>query len=128
MTFSWTTYFTLAQELLKAAPNSPLEETRLRSAISRAYYAVFNESRIFLEARIPNIVIPKTGKAHQVVPNLLISHNLSNQDWASVGNKLIILKRYRRQADYDDFVRKLPSTAKLSILEASAALALLRSL
>jgi len=128
MTFSWATYFTLAQELFKNAPNSPLQEARLRSAISRAYYAVFNESRVFLEARIPNVNIPKTGAAHNVVPDLLIHHSLSNQNWVSVGNKLKRLKGYRRQADYDNRINQLPKTAQLSILEASSALALLKNL
>jgi len=41
MSFDWADYLTLAQELADQAASSQSTEAKLRSAISRAYYAAF---------------------------------------------------------------------------------------
>ena len=67
MSFVWSDYLELAKELLGGAVGSPLEEAKLRSAISRAYYAVFNEARDYLVLNKPDLIIPNTGEAHEVL-------------------------------------------------------------
>lgn len=43
MSFDWKTYFDLALELVQEPSHfSSSEEARLRSAISRAYYSIFD--------------------------------------------------------------------------------------
>jgi hypothetical protein len=71
-----------------------IEEAKLRSAISRAYYAVFHEARLFLVAKRPTLIIPETGAAHDVVKDTFLDD--SNPDWITVGVKLDRLKINRR--------------------------------
>ena len=61
MSFVWSDYLDLAKELLGSAVGSPIEEAKLRSAISRAYYAVFNEARNYLVLNKPGLIIPDTA-------------------------------------------------------------------
>ena len=45
MSFDWSEYLKLAQELAGQTGNPASQEARLRAAVSRAYYAVFCISR-----------------------------------------------------------------------------------
>ena len=48
MSFDWSEYLTLAQELTSASTSSPIQEAHLRAAVSRAYYAAFCKARNYL--------------------------------------------------------------------------------
>ena len=48
MSFNWSEYLGLAQQLAGKAQISATRESRLRSAISRAYYAAFILARNYL--------------------------------------------------------------------------------
>ncbi len=48
MSFDWSEYLILAQELTSTSINSPIQEAHLRAAISRAYYAAFCKARNYL--------------------------------------------------------------------------------
>ena len=48
MSFNWSEYLALAQQLAGKAQISATQESRLRSAISRAYYAAFIKGRNYL--------------------------------------------------------------------------------
>ncbi len=48
MSFNWSEYLILAQELTSQSTASSIQEAHLRSAISRAYYASFCEARNLL--------------------------------------------------------------------------------
>jgi hypothetical protein len=52
--FDWTSYFVLARELAKRP-----EEASRRTAVSRAYYAIFNKARLLLEGE--GTVVSSTG-------------------------------------------------------------------
>jgi len=45
MSFNWSEYLGLAQQLAGKAPISATRESRLRSAIIRGYYAAFIQAR-----------------------------------------------------------------------------------
>ena len=45
MSFNWSEYLALAQQLAGKAQISATQESRLRSAISRAYYSAFIQAR-----------------------------------------------------------------------------------
>jgi len=48
MNFEWDHYLEVAENLCRHASETEEEEACFRSAISRAYYAVFHESRVYL--------------------------------------------------------------------------------
>lgn len=53
MSFDWSQYLDIANELYKQAQNEPqpLQEAKYRASISRAYYAVFGKARDQLRQR-----------------------------------------------------------------------------
>jgi len=124
----WSDYFDLAQELHGGAAGTPFEEAKLRSAISRAYYAVFNEGKHFLIQRVPNIRIPIDGAAHKVVVDGFIDNPSNNPDWISIGVIMGRLKRNRTKADYDADVPKLLDLTHTCMREAATVLTLLQAL
>ncbi len=126
MSFVWSEYLDLAKELLASASGSSIEEAKLRSAISRAYYAVFHEARLFLIANRPTLIIPETGAAHDVVKDTFLDD--LNPDWITVGVKLDRLKTNRRLADYKNPVTGLVNTATISMRFADEAIAKLKTL
>src|SRR6266536_662971 len=64
MSFDWSEYLTLAQELTSASTSSPIQEAHLRAAISRAYYAAFCKARNYLLNK-DGYVTPRNTNAHQ---------------------------------------------------------------
>lgn len=113
MSFDWSHYLDLAKELHTGSSGSPIEEAKLRSTISRAYYAVFCVARNYLRVHKPSIYIPPTGRAHRVVRETF--ENGPNSDWKSIGITLGRLKNRRTLADYEDTVTGLSSLAQVSL-------------
>ena len=126
MSFVWSEYLDLAKELLGDASKSPIEEAKLRSAISRAYYAAFNEARNYLEINKPTVYIPKTGAAHEIVADTFLDD--SKPDWIAVGLNLSRLKANRHKADYWDTITGLSNLTTISLRFAADAIAKLKTL
>jgi uncharacterized protein (UPF0332 family) len=122
----WSDYLDLAQELHGGAVGTPFEEAKLRSAISRAYYAVFNEGRDFLRVRMPRLLIPEDGRAHEFVADVFA--NDSRADWVTVGAKMGRLRQNRRKADYFPSVNGLLPLTVFCLQQASIALTTLKRL
>src|SRR5437016_9258 len=118
----WSSYFDLAQELYGGAAGTLFEEAKLRSAISRAYYAVFNEGRFFLIKRVPNIRIPTDGTAHKVVADGFIDNQSNDPNWISIGMTMGRLKRNRTKADYDTSVPRLLDLTQICMRDAATIL------
>lgn len=106
MSFDGSEFFTLAQDLAKNATGTPTEEARLRSAISRAYYASFLKSRDFWRHK-KHEYVSSGGTAHGEVQDLFI--NSTDTTYQDVGSKLQQLYKCRRSADYDLRFNSLPS-------------------
>jgi uncharacterized protein (UPF0332 family) len=98
MSFDGSDFLLLAQELAGKKQGVSTEEARLRSAISRAYYAAFLEARRFLRKRGTRITF--SSKAHDDVINTLL--NDADPNYQSLGADLDLLRTLRRQADYGD--------------------------
>jgi len=64
MTFDWSEYLKLAQELAGQTVSPANEEAKLRSSVSRAYYAAFCKARNYLRD-IEGCSIPSTPEAHR---------------------------------------------------------------
>lgn len=115
MSFDWSEYFSLAQELVGQSVNLPAgQEARSRAAISRAYYAAFCECRNYLwDSGDSEEERPRGSKVHQFVKNEFVSS--SNVMRQSVGRNLDRLRIKRNQADYDDEISNLPKNTDLSL-------------
>lgn len=101
MTFDWSEYLKLAQELAGDDTDPANEEAKLRSSISRAYYAAFCKARNHLRD-VDGQNVPTSGKAHTYVcKKFEYSYDRTR---AKIGTNLRRLKDYRKQADYYDYV------------------------
>jgi uncharacterized protein (UPF0332 family) len=99
MPFDWTAYLDLARELAGQTPGPPLEEARLRSAISRAYYAAFKKAFNYLCDRDPGVRFQRNDVHRYVCEKFLYNPDVS---WQDVGSNLDRLRWLRNRADYDD--------------------------
>lgn len=131
VSFDWDGYLDIAkqflQELEEDASDTNENESKVRCGISRAYYAAFNDSRIFLH----NIGIEPSmfgESSHKKV--IQEFKNLCNKpdnqqfgkEYKIIFNKLSLLKDERTKADYADYLidEKLYSKdAKKNMLEKS---------
>lgn len=86
----WNDYFALAKSL-----QSTPTEASLRSAISRAYYALFNLAHKVVEGR--GHEFPKYSNKHEAV---YYYFSLNNEP--SIASKLESLRKLRNTSDYDE--------------------------
>jgi uncharacterized protein (UPF0332 family) len=92
--FDWSSYLVLAQELAKRP-----DEASRRTAVSRAYYAIFNKARALLEAE--GTVISNTGRAHDDIWRTLEGAGRGRRRLGAEGKRL---REMRRKVDYDGAV------------------------
>ena len=116
MSFDWTNYLNLAQELTGAATTLSNEEAKLRSAISRAYYAAFIQARNHLRDR-EQYLTPPGGNPHYDVP--LQFQQSTDVRRRAIGVNLNRLRKHRNFADYADRFGGLPAATSLSIQRAT---------
>lgn len=113
MSFDWTEYFSLAQELTGQNPPFPSgQEAKSRAAISRAYYAAFCRSRNYLRD-VEGIPISKGAAVHGQVKREF--GNSQDNMRRSVGRNLDRLREKRNKADYDDAMPSLSNDTILSM-------------
>lgn len=126
MSFDWSEYLTLAQELTSAAATSPIQEAHLRTAISRAYYAAFWKARSFLLDK-DGYQTPKGINAHWDVLNKF--EGSSDMRRRKVGTLLRSLKGLRNIADYEaTFLGNQPGRTQGVLIEAEQVISLLRTI
>lgn len=124
MSFDWSQYFNLARELAGQTTPPAGQEARLRSALSRAYYAVFCLARNHLRDR-EGLSIPR-DRVHSYV----IDHFKTSADPArsQLGHDLDRLRWDRNKADYHDDLPKFDYIATLDMLLAQQLLTTLAKL
>lgn len=111
MSFDWSEYLSVAKELATQTTTAH-KEAKLRSAISRAYYAAFITARNNLRDR-SGLLIPKTSDAHSYVSQ---QFELSvDPVRRTIGEKLVRLRRFRRQADYVDTFPGLSGITQIAL-------------
>ncbi len=106
MSFNWSEYFDVAQELFEQVKHpSPHQEAKLRIAISRAYYAAFGMARDHLrlkdkiwEPRTLTNVKRERVSVHEYVIDQFI--NSPDSKRVEIGVNLDRLRKYRNAADY----------------------------
>ena len=113
MSFDWTDYLRLANELCAKPFSSRNTEAKRRSAISRAYYAAFGRSRGHLRRRDGDRNIPIGPEAHEYV-RLKFERN-PNRTRRRVASNLARLWDGRNKADYNDVMKGLGSLSRMAI-------------
>lgn len=123
MSFDWSEYLKLAQELAGPSTLHATPETRQRAAISRAYYAAFCKCRNYLRDEKEHRV-PLGGRAHQFVRDEFKKD--SDRLQKRIGYNLERLRSDRNKADYDDDLTvKLDVTAQTDLVLAEKVVELL---
>ena len=110
MSFDWLEYLDLARELAGSTTGLSSQEARLRSAISRSYYAAFCKARNHLRDKEGVDTIPNGGQVHSYVRNQFTRS--PDRVRKRAGTNLNRLRIDRNKADYDDIVTGLPATTK----------------
>lgn len=125
MSFDWSEYLNLAQELAGQATMPTTQEAKLRSAISRAYYAAFCKARNHLrdKERLP---IPHGVEAHTFVRNQF--KKSPDRSRKQIGHNLHRLRIDRNKVDYRDSITGLSSMANIDLKLAERVISALSSL
>lgn len=103
MNFEWYQLLEFAEAANKKAADFPNQEAVYRTVTSRAYYAVYCETRNFVDKKHGEKF---TVSPHQELQNFLITYN--HQLRNKLGRNLKKLHQYRLQADYEDKLNELP--------------------
>lgn len=126
MSFDWADYLQLAKSLY-ASPDSPgPEEAALRSATSRAYYAVLHLATQFAQAEgyLPTF----SGDDHQGISRHF-RQSSANRTRKKIAADLDRMRKSRNQADYDPMLAQSPrAMADLTIKRAETLVETLKSL
>src|SRR5690606_26547753 len=98
---------------------SSKKESRLRSSVSRAYYAAFCSARN--HAGSNGYQIKNTAADHYGVEKFYSNRVIS---YPQVGTNLSRLRVARNMCDYDETVKGLSSKTRLSIMQAESILSI----
>jgi hypothetical protein len=123
MSFDWSEYLHLAQELAGDGTTSVSLEAKQRSAVSRSYFAAYCTARNYLEEADQVQFPPSSDAQKQVIDTLEGSHQSVQR--RAVGQNLRRLKNRRNTADYDDIV---PGIAKMTQYSLRLCVSILSSL
>lgn len=100
--YDWNNYLSFALDIVKCDKFD--EQTKYRIAISRAYYAAFHIAKNMAE-QLKKIEIPMTGGEHEKICNAYKDVKKGNKEFQDkchfIGRNLELLKKERRDSDYD---------------------------
>ena len=126
--FDWNDYFKLSLDLAGISDTSECSkisegdcnkpEAYLRASISRAYYAAFCIARNYMRDELCDPRLNMKKKDNDINEHKYVADELTHSkdgNLSKAGKKLSRLRTYRNQADYDDNVRSIKSTAEISI-------------
>jgi uncharacterized protein (UPF0332 family) len=126
MSFNWTEYLFLAQELTSKSTTSPIQEAHLRCAISRAYYAAFCKARNLLLNK-DGYSTPRGTNVHWDVVDKF--ENSSDTTRQYIGTLLRNLRSIRNIVDYKDtFHGNLLGRTQAVLIEAEEVIRLIGTL
>ncbi len=117
MSFDWSRYLDLAQELIRQAEHSPYAEADLRSAISRAYYAAFHQARLYLKETL-GIAVERDAYSHAQVRRAF-----QDRRYYKIAANLSRMRVDRNKADYDDTLTNLLHMARENLRRAQNVMA-----
>jgi uncharacterized protein (UPF0332 family) len=126
MSFDWEEFLILAHELVGKSTRSAHEDAKMRSAISRAYYAAFNRAKSYLIDKDYDRSIPTDGRAHEEVKNKFLNHDDERRQ--RIGTNLERILKDRKRADYNNTFQNLPVQVSLVLKQARQVIELLDKL
>lgn len=109
-------FYKLAEDLSKQAKNSSNKDALYRTAISRAYYAVFLSARDFLESKRIYIPDDPNINEHKFVSDEIANLGKLGEEMA---REITILRRQRNKADYGRNLENLQINAPLLVSKAN---------
>lgn len=112
MSFDWSDYLNFAKELAPRPVSAATQESRLRCAISRAYYANYCKARNHLRDK-EGQTIPKQD-AHKYVIDMFL--NSTERKRKDLGKDLNRLRVDRIKADYHDEFNGLPAQTEIVLM------------
>lgn len=108
--FNWPEYFHLSKELLENEG-----EAYQRSAVSRAYYAMFNSARIKL-THWYEWNPPENGSDHEYLwESFSNKYDERSKEVGQLGDRL---RRARNKADYEDSINDVSKVVEAAMLNA----------
>lgn len=122
MSFDWSHYLDIAQDLYTQASSSSHQDANLRCSVSRAYYATFHKARFRLYEKW-GITVSNQATAHGEIRREFNSRN--QKHIAATLNRMRI---DRNKADYDDSLLNLTFMAKENLRRANQVIADLKKL
>jgi uncharacterized protein (UPF0332 family) len=117
--FDWEEYLRLAKQLSQSGE----DDAALRSAVSRAYYAVFCKARNMISREVGR-TFTGTAEDHQEVWN---TYRLKGGTPKTIGDWGVQLRNSRNLVDYENEVNNLPSVVQKSIEKAERIIAYLKT-
>lgn len=124
MSFDWSDYLNLANELAPRPISAAAQEAKLRCAISRAYYANYCTARNHLREKEGQLI--PVHDAHRYVINALL--NSTERKRKDLVKDLNRLRIDRIKADYNDEFSGLPSQTEVALLLAEKLMSNLKKL
>lgn len=107
MSFDWSYYLVVAQELFENATDTAHKrEANLRCSISRAYYSTFHHAKYTLYNKW-DILVSESVSAHAQIWNFFKQKGERDIAW-----KLRYMRNARNKADYDDQIVNLDKLAQ----------------
>jgi len=125
MAFDWSEYLKLAGELAGDPQHPVNDEAKLRSSVSRAYYAAFCRARNHLRD-IEGQSIPPDSDVHTYVRDKF--NDSFDSFHKKIGSNLNRLRLYRNKVDYDDSVPGLLQTVIVSLKQSETVISTLSKL
>ena len=101
MSFDWSKFVVLGEELPSQYKGGAGMEAALRSAVSRMYYGFFHQIRQRLLQDVPSPQFANSKDIHQDVTQHLKTVRKS-RECRQLAEQLGRLRSYRNSADYDD--------------------------
>ena len=111
MDFDWKEYFNLAKFLTGDKTIVPHPEAKLRSAVSRAYFAAYCYSRNFACKFFEFVQSDKD----KVKDHKRLRACLRSNGYKGTARKLDDMRGFRNDCDYDDVVPNLHPYVKMSL-------------
>lgn len=123
MNFNWEEFLNVARDLTANATSQTSLQKRegmRRSAVSRAYYAVFGTALKFLQANYPAHPLPAHGEIRQSVIDFFAFSD--DETFREIAKLLRRLRQRRNEADYKTNLTGLEKMAQNAIFDANRVL------
>jgi uncharacterized protein (UPF0332 family) len=122
MSFDWSHYLIIAEELFREAENTTYKDAHLRCAISRAYYAAFHTAKLKLYEKW-YISVSRDASAHKEVKEYYQQKNMK-----MIALNLERMRIDRNKADYHDIVKDLEAVTQENLKRANQVISALSRL